>query len=270
VLFRSIDAVAVARVVARGDALPRPRIGGPYEDLKLLSDHLDDLKRLRTQLANRIHNHLMIVRPGYEAKVGTLTAEKSRRAILMMLRGNSSVRAGLIKRNVRELRRLDSEMKELRREIQLAVEATGTSLTSQCGIGSGMAAKLLGEIGDIRNIRSKAGFARLTGTAPIPASSGTTVRHRVNRGGNRKLNYALYFIAVTRCRLDPETKAFMARKQAEGKSRKEAMRCLKRHLSNVIYRCMVSDHMGASSDGPSGRSLEQGGNGERRLIAATG
>lgn len=240
-----IDAVAVARVVARGDSLPRPRLGGPFEDLKLLSDHLDHLKRLRTQLANRIHGHLMIVRPGYEGRIGALTAEKSRRAILMMLRGDRSVRTELIRRNVRELRRLDAEMKELRAEIRTAVEATGTSLTAQCGIGAGMAAKLLGEIGDIRNIRSKAGFARLTGTAPIPASSGTTVRHRLNRGGNRKLNYALHFIALTRCRLDDETKRFMARKMAEGKTRKEAMRCLKRHLSNAIYRTLLDDVRGA-------------------------
>lgn len=236
-----IDAIAVARVVARGDALPRPRTGGDFEDLKLLADHLDHLKRLRTQLANRIHSHLMIERPGYEKKIGALTAEKSRRAILMMLRGKRSVRAELIKRNVRELRRLDTEMKDLRIEMRLAVEATGTSLIDQCGIGSGIAARLLGEIGDIRNIRSKAGFARLTGTAPIPASSGTTVRHRLNRGGNRKLNYALHFIAVTRCRLDPTTQAFMARKMADGKTKKEAMRCLKRHLSNAIYRQLMLD-----------------------------
>lgn len=236
-----IDAVAVARVVARGDQLPRPRMDGAFEDLKLLSDHLDQLKRLRTQLANRIHSHLMIVRPGYEKKLGALTAEKSRRSIIMLLRGDHSVRAELIKRNARELRRLDAEMKDLRSKIQKAVESSGTSLTSECGIGGTIAAKLLGEIGDIRNIRSKAGFARLTGTAPIPASSGTTVRHRLNRGGNRKLNYALYFIAITRCRLDPETKAFMARKQAEGKSKKEAMRCLKRHLANRIYKTMMAD-----------------------------
>ena len=88
---------------------------------------------------------------------------------------------------------------------------------------------------------AKAAFGRLTGTAPIPASSGRIVRYRLNRGGNRKLNYAIHFVAVTRCRLDPETQAFMARKQAEGKSKKEAMRCLKRHLANGIYRAMVAD-----------------------------
>jgi transposase len=237
----SIDAVAIARVIARGDALPRPRINQRFEDLKLLSDHHDHLKRLRTQLANRIHKHLMIVRPGYDRSLGSLRTEKVKRAILMMLRRDGSVRAELIKRNVKELRRLDAEMNELKLEISGAVAATGTSLTSQCGIGSLIAARLLGEVGDVSNLRSQAAFARLTGTAPIPASSGKTVRHRLNRGGNRKLNHALYFVAVTRCRLDDETKVFMERKLSEGKTKKEAIRCLKRHLANVVYRNLVAD-----------------------------
>lgn len=236
-----IDAVAIARVVARGDALPRPKVGQGFEDLRLLSDHYDQLKRLRTQLTNRVHKHLTVARPGYEKKIGSLATEKSRRAIVMMVRGDHSVRAELVRRNIKELRRLDVEMKELRKEISATVAATGTTLTEQCGIGPAIAAKVLGEVGDLSNMRSKAAFGRLTGTAPIPASSGKTVRHRLNRGGNRKLNYALHYVAVTRCRLDPQTKAFMARKQAEGKTRKEALRCLKRHLANGIYRAMVED-----------------------------
>ena len=127
---------------------------------------------------------------------------------------------------MKELRRIDTEIKELKTSLQAAVAATGTSLTAEVGVGAGIAAKLLGEVGDVRNIRSKAAFARLSGTAPIPASSGKVVRHRLSRHGNRKLNHALHYIAVTRCRLDSETKAFMARKLAEGKSKKEAMRCL--------------------------------------------
>lgn len=237
----TIDAVAIARVVARGDALPRPRVNQSFEDLKLLSDHHDQLKRLRTQLTNRIHKQLMIAHPGYHRSLGSMRTEKAKRSILMMLRRDNSVRAELIKRNVRELRRLDSEIKELKADIRRAVAATDTSLTSQCGIGSVIAARVLGEVGDVSNLRSKAGFARLTGTAPIPASSGKTVRHRLNRGGNRKLNHALYFVAVTRCRLDDETKVFLERKMAEGKTKKEAIRCLKRHLANVVYRTLVAD-----------------------------
>jgi transposase len=170
----TIDAVAIARVVARGDALPRPRVNQRFEDLKLLSDHHDHLKRLRTQLTNRIHKQLMIAHPGYHRSLGSMRSEKAKRSTLMMLRRDNSVRAELIKRNVRELRRLDAEIKELKANIRRAVAATGTSLTSQCGIGSVIAARLLGEVGDVSNLRSKAGFARLTGTAPIPASSGKT------------------------------------------------------------------------------------------------
>ncbi|MGI8407693.1 MAG: IS110 family transposase [Actinomycetota bacterium] len=237
----SIDAVAIARVVAREERLPRPRVDQAHEDLKLLSDHLDQLKRLRTQLSNRIHKELTVARPGYENRIGNLSAERHRKGVMTLLRGDSSVRAELVRRNVRELRRIDAEIKELKVSLKGLVAATGTSLTSQCGVGPTIAAKLLGEVGDIRNIRSKGAFARLSGTAPIPASSGKVVRHRLSRHGNRKLNHALHYIAVTRCRLDPETKVFMARKLAEGKSKKEAMRCLKRHLASRIYKAMVAD-----------------------------
>ena len=239
-----MDAVAIARVVAREQVLPRPRVDRASEDLKLLSDHFDQLKRLRTQLVNRVHKALMVARPGYEQRIGDLGAERHRTAVLRMMRGDRSVRADLVRRNIRELRRLDSELKSIKTQMSDALVASKTSLTDQCGIGPVIAAKLLGEIGDISNVRSKAAFGRLSGTAPLPASSGQTVRHRLNRGGNRKINFALHYVAVTRCRLDPETQAFMARKLAEGKTKKEAIRCLKRHLANTIYRTMVADSRG--------------------------
>lgn len=103
------------------------------------------------------------------------------------------------------------------------------------------AARILGEVGDVRRIRSKAAFAQMAGTAPLPASSGQTTRHRLNRGGNRQLNFALHYLALVRYRTDSETRAYVDRRRAEGKSFKEAMRCLKRHLSNVVYRRMVLD-----------------------------
>lgn len=237
----TIDAVAIARVVAREERLPRPRIDQAFEDLKLLSDHLDQLKRLKTQLTNRIHKELTVARPGYEKRIGSLGAERHRKGVMALLRSDSSVRADLIRRNVRELRRIDGEIKQLKVSLKDLVAATSTSLTSQCGVGPTIAAKLLGEVGDVRNIHSKAAFARMSGTAPIPASSGKVVRHRLSRHGNRKLNHALHYVAVTRCRLDPETQTFMARKLAEGKSKKEAMRCLKRHLASRIYRTMLAD-----------------------------
>jgi transposase len=103
------------------------------------------------------------------------------------------------------------------------------------------AAKVLGEVGAIGRIRSQAGFAMLNGTAPLEASSGSRQRHRLNRGGNRQLNYALHMMAIARCNSDADTKVYIARRQMQGKSKKEAIRCLKRHLSNLIYRQMEVD-----------------------------
>jgi transposase len=236
-----IDAVAIARVVAREETLPRPRVDQANEDLKLLSDHFDQLKRHRTRLANRIHKTLVVSHPGYEKRIGDFKAERHKTAVMNLLRKDRSVRADLVRRNVKEIRRLEAEMKALRAQINELLDASGTTLTNDAGIGPILAARLLGEVGDVTNFRSKAAFASLTGTAPLPASSGLTIRHRLNRHGNRKLNFTIHYIAVTRCRVDPDTRAFMAKRLAEGKTRKEAMRSLKRHLSNRIYRTMMAD-----------------------------
>jgi transposase len=109
-----------------------------------------------------------------------------------------------------------------------------------------MAAKILGEVGDPARLRSKASFAMLTGTAPIEASSGKTKRHRLNRRGNRQLNYALHMMAIARRRGDIDTKTYIARLRAEGKSEKEAMRCLKRQLSNLVFRQLLTDTKASS------------------------
>ncbi len=127
------------------------------------------------------------------------------------------------------------------RRIVAMVRDTGTSLTSIPGVGSFIAAKILGEVGDPSRVRSKAAFAVLSGTAPLSASSGQTHRHRLNRGGNRQLNWALHYIALVQCLITPEAQAYMARQREAGKSHKEAMRCLKRHLSNLVYRHLEAD-----------------------------
>jgi transposase len=237
----AMDAVAIARVLAREETLPRPRVGQAHEDLKLLSDHFDQMKRQRNQVINRIHKALVVSHPGYEKQIGDLKAERHKKAVMSLVRSDRSVRADLVRRNVRELRRLEAEMKGSRQQMKELLEETSSSLTEVAGIGTLTAARLLGEVGDVTNFRSKAAFASLTGTAPLPASSGMTVRHRLNRHGNRKLNFTLHYVALTRCRVDPETREFMARKMAEGKSWKEALRALKRHLSNRIYMTMLAD-----------------------------
>lgn len=235
------DAIAIARVVARECDLGAPKGPGASEDLKLLSDFRDQLVHARTQLANRIHKDLVVIRPGYNATIPNLVAKKNIARALQMLRGQGSTRAQLTRRRISELRRLDEQLVDVRQEIAEKLRESGTSLTELRGVGVTIAAKILGEVGDVRRIRSKAAFGMLTGTAPLPASSGTTTRHRLNRGGNRKLNVALHHMALTLARTDPETKAFIARHREAGKSHKEAIRCLKRHLANVVFRTLMAD-----------------------------
>jgi transposase len=151
------------------------------------------------------------------------------------------VRAHLIRDRIGEIRRLSRKIADVDKQIAGKVKESGTTLTALHGIGFVIAAKILGEVGDPARIRSKGAFAMLTGTAPIEASSGVPKRHRLNRGGNRQLNYALHMTARARLRHDEDTKAYVARRQMEGKSDKESVRCLKRQLSNVVFKQLVTD-----------------------------
>lgn len=234
------DALAIARVVSRGEGLSSTRRCEALQDLKLLTDHRDQLVRSRTQLINRTHRDLVVSHPGYERRMPRLTSKKNLRAAMALLRGDRSVRAELIRERVAEIRRLDDKIAEVEELIAAKVSESGTRLTQLPGIGVITAAKILGEVGDPSRLRSKGAFAMLTGTAPIEASSGKSKRHRLNRGGNRQLNYALHVMALSRCRGHAETKTYMARLRLQGKSHKESMRCLKRHLSNVVFRELVA------------------------------
>ncbi len=235
------DAVAIARVAARGEGLSSPRRAAALEDLKLLSDHRDQLVHARTQLINRTHKDLVISHPGYERRIPKLNTKAARTAALTLLREDSSVRAELIRDRIAEIRRLDKTVASVERRIALRVKESETTLTQLRGVGFLVAAKILGEVGDPTRLRSKGAFAMLTGTAPLEASSGNSKRHRLNRGGNRQLNYALHMMALARRRTDPDSQIYVARLRSEGKSDREATRCLKRHLSNVVFRQLLND-----------------------------
>lgn len=139
-----------------------------------------------------------------------------------------------------EIRQLDTELADL-------VEATASALLEVHGCGVLTAAKIIGETADVRRFRSKDAFARYSGTAPVPVWSSNHPRHRLSRVGNRQLNCAIHRVAITQAHWQPQARAYLERRQAMGDTRKEALRALKRRLSDVIYRALLAD-AGAVSD----------------------
>ncbi|WP_235534958.1 IS110 family transposase, partial [Nocardioides sp. Soil777] len=243
-----VDALAIARITARETQLPPVRLAiGPAADLRALLDYRDDLIAERTALVNRVHADLTGLAPGYQAQVTNLTTRTRVRTVLALLEPDRSVRAGLCRRRLERVTAIDTEAAQLKRQIAALVEASGTTLTDEYGIGPLVAARFLAEVVDARRYPNRNTFAASNGTAPLPASSGRTVRHRFNPGGNRQLNRALYTIAITQIRADTEGRAYYDRKRAEGKSSREAIRCLKRRLSDIIYRTMRTDAEKASA-----------------------
>jgi transposase len=142
---------------------------------------------------------------------------------------------------VREVRALDRKVASLDERIREEVEASGTALTEIFGIGPILAAKLVGIVGDVARFPSKAHFASYAGVAPIEASSGEVVRHRVSLAGNRRLNKVMHMVAVCQARSGPRGRAYYLKKLEEGKSPREAMRCLKRRVSDAVFRALVAD-----------------------------
>jgi transposase len=234
------DAYAIARVTAREELAP-VRTPTLDRDLKLLCDYREQLLSERTRAQNRLHADLVTLHPGYEQQVPSLARPASLEAAERLLGRDRTVQAGLARRRIERIRELDSERAELEREIRRRVRELGTGLVDLVGVGELIAARIIGEVGDVDRIPSRHHFASLNGTAPIPASSGQAQRHRLNRGGNRRLNEAIHMMALTQARMDPRARAYMARRLDEGRSRRDASRALKRHLSDVVYQQLRQD-----------------------------
>lgn len=152
------------------------------------------------------------------------------------------------------MRQLDRRIAKAVGDIEAAVVESGSSLTELCAIGVLNAGKVLGRVGSIHRFRSNAAFASYTGTAPIEASSGDVVRHRLSRAGDRQLNCVLHTMAITQIGRDTPGRAYYQRKRAAGKSHREALRCLKRRLSDVVYRQLLCDSETELAAGPGGHS----------------
>jgi transposase len=155
-----------------------------------------------------------------------------------LARTEQTARVRVARDEVRRIRELTRAINALEQELALLVAQVAPALLAERGCGVLIAAKLVGEIAGISRFATDAKLARIAGAAPIPASSGNAIRHRLDRGGNRQINCALHRLAFTKGLHDPQTAAYLARKQAEGKTRREALRCLKRHLARRVWHLL--------------------------------
>jgi transposase len=251
------DAHAIAMVGLHTPDLPVVRPDDRTVTLRLLANRRHELVGLRTQAVCRLHRDLANLVPGGARRA--LTAKKAKE-LLAKIRPRDEVgrlRRQLAADQLAGLVALDRRLAELERQINVAVAATPTKLVRIFGVGPISTARILGEVGDVARFRSRHHFASYNGTAPDDAGSGGVPVHRVNLKGNRKLNHAIHMVAITQIRNDTPGRAYYLRKQTQGKTQKEALRALKRKISDAIYRQLVEDalvEMGPG--GQTGTTLE--------------
>jgi transposase len=239
----AIDALAVARAVVREgpERFPAVFLDERAMEIRLLADHRADLVAERTRAQNRLRWHLVDLCPELEAQLpgGSLDRAVRQERVAAHLAGREGAKARIARDLLARIAELSREAKRLEAELTKLIRTHRPALLEQAGCGALSAAILIGRTAGVARFASDAQFARMAGVAPIPASSGKTRRHRLHRGGDRQLNHALHIIALTRSRVDPETRAYLDRKRSEGKSHREAMRCLKRHLARRFYRLLM-------------------------------
>ena len=237
----SIDAFSVARAALKEgiENLPGAHLDGVALDIRLLVDHREDLVAARTAEQQRLRWHLHDLWPEFEVPTGALdTGKWLGRVSRRLARAEQSTRVRVARELVRQIAARTARIRELESELARLVASYAPQLLAERGCGPLTAAKLIGEIAGADRFATDAKLARTGGSAPIPASSGQTNRHRLDRGGNRQLNCALHRLAVNKAHWDAETVAYLESRQAEGKSRKEALRCLKRHLTRRVWKLL--------------------------------
>jgi len=234
------DALSVAIAALRQPMTP-VRVEDHALVLRLLAKRNHDLVRLRTQAAGRLHTLLcQLAEGGLDRRLTSTNAA----IILRRVRPVNAVqteRKRIASELLGDIRRLDRDTKDVKARIRVAVAASGTTVTDIHGIADVVASMLLGWTGDIRRFPTADHYASYNGTAPREASSGSRTRHRVNRGGNRMLNHAIHIAAVTQRGHDTPGRDYYLRKIAEHKSEKDALRALKRRVSDAVYRRLIAD-----------------------------
>jgi len=240
-----IDATAIARAALREglDTLPAAHLDEQALEIRTLNDYRDQIVCERSRLACRLRWQLVQLAPDLEAKLAPASLDHPQvreRVARRLARLPRTAQVRVAKLTLKRIGQITVEERELRAEITALIEAHCPALLAEHGCGPVTAAIIIGHTAGAQRFRTDACFARHAGTAPIPASSGNTQRHRLHRGGNRQLNRAIHIIALSRARTDPATRAYLNRKHAEGKTKREAIRCLKRHVARRIWRILYT------------------------------
>jgi transposase len=242
------DAHSVAIVAVRTTTLRVLRRDGELEALRMLCDRREELTRLRVQTVNRLQRLLAELVPGQAKK--DLTALQAK-AILAPVRPRDiagKTRRRMAAEELADLVAVEAKMKNSTAELKVLVKARGSRLMDLHGVGPVVAARTLADVGDIARFADRNRFASWTGTAPLDASSGEQNRHRLSRAGNRRMNHMIHIAAISQIRLDTDGRAYYRRKRSAGKTPLEALRCLKRRISDALYRQLVADAERAQAD----------------------
>ena len=237
----ALDAHSIAIVAVRTQTLRVLKIDGDLETMRMLTERREALTRRRVQTVNRLQALLAELTPGQaKSDITPLQAK----VILAGVRPRDiagKTRRRIAAEELAELTAVDAKIKKATAELKAMVLARGSHLMDIHGVGPVVAARILADVGDVTRFADRNRFASWTGTAPLDASSGEQNRHRLSRAGNWRINHMIHIAAVTQIRLDTEGRAYYRRKRTDGKKAMEALRCLKRRISDAVYRQLVAD-----------------------------
>ena len=240
------DARSIAIAAYRSDRLSAVRPDDHDRVLRMLAKRHRDMARFRNKHCTRLHALLLELEAGGLASEVTVNKANTVISKVQVVDEATRYRVMIATELIEDIAGLDASLKASKKRIGRAVAASGTTLTDIVGIGPVCAATLIGFTGDVTRFPTKGHFATYNATAPIDTSSGPTSRQRLNPRGNRKLNHAIHIAAITQLRYPGEGRDYYERKRAEGKTSKEAIRALKRRISDRVYKHLIDDHQRAA------------------------
>lgn len=243
------DAHSIAMVAVRTQGLRVLQLDGDLEALRMLVDRREALSRRRVQTVDRLQALLAELLPGQSKKDITTGQAKRLLASVRPRDIAGKTRRRIAAEELAELIAVEAKMKKATAELKAIVVARGSHLMDLHGVGPVVAARVLADVGDVSRFADRNRFASWSGTAPLDASSGEQSRHRLSRAGDRRVNHMIHIAAISQIRLDTDGRTYYRRKRAEGKRPLEAIRCLKRRISDAIFRQLVADAAAAQGEG---------------------